>query len=125
MDLGDDFIDVVKTITKGFCKDTIKNMEKYFSVASYLVFITNPIVPGDTILVYIRYRYNYQKDIYLVETEGGYNITPVRYHLYYYPDHFIMFPFDLLFSHKLYTSALVLSMRYTPTKKIIKSGSTF
>ena len=38
MDVGADMIGMVKTNTKGFCKNTIEKLTKDFPVGSYLVF---------------------------------------------------------------------------------------
>ena len=45
--IGADFLGTVKTSTKGFCKDTINNLIKYWPGGSYLVFSIKPTVPGD------------------------------------------------------------------------------
>ena len=49
---------MVKTNTKVFCKDTIENLTKNWPVGSYIVFRSNPMVPGDRPLISIGYKYN-------------------------------------------------------------------
>ena len=44
--IGVDFIVVVKTNTKGFCKDTIEGLNKDWPGVSYIVFRRKPMVPG-------------------------------------------------------------------------------
>ena len=58
MEVVAELIDMVKTNTKVFCKDTIENLTKNWPVGSYIVFRSNPMVPGDRPLISIGYKYN-------------------------------------------------------------------
>ena len=71
MNVGADSIGLMKTNTKGFCKDISKNMTKYWTGGSYLVFKINTMVPGDRPLISIDYKYNSLKVLYLIATEGA------------------------------------------------------
>ena len=46
MDVGAEIIGMVKTNTKGLCKNTITNMTKYWPGGSYLVLKINSMVYG-------------------------------------------------------------------------------
>ena len=46
MELGVDLIGMVKTNTKGFCKETIEKLTKDWPGGSYLLLRSNPMVPG-------------------------------------------------------------------------------
>ena len=46
MEVGSKFIGMVKTNTKGFCKETIEKLTKDWPGGSYLVLRSKPMVPG-------------------------------------------------------------------------------
>ena len=58
MEVGAKLIGMVKKNTKGFCKETIENITKYWTGGSYLVLSSKPMVPGDRPLIAIFYKYN-------------------------------------------------------------------
>ena len=68
--VGADFIGLVETITKGFCKYDIKKLTKDWSGGSYLVFSNKPMVTGDRPLLTIGYKYNSRKVLFFIKTEG-------------------------------------------------------
>ena len=70
MDVGYDFIGFVKTNTD-FKKGNTKNLTKDWPVVSYLALKRNPVVPGDRQTIAIGYRYNSNKVIPLIDTEGA------------------------------------------------------
>ena len=45
MEVGAELIDMVKTNTKGFCKETIEKLTKDWPRGSYLVLRSKPMVP--------------------------------------------------------------------------------
>ena len=53
MELVAELIGMVKTNTKGLCKETIEKLTKYWPGGSYLMLRSNPMVPGDRPLVAI------------------------------------------------------------------------
>ena len=55
MELCAELIGMVKTNTKGFCKETIENLTKDWTGGSYLVFRSKPMVPVDRTLITYRY----------------------------------------------------------------------
>ena len=66
MELGAGLIGMVKTNTKGLCKETIEKLTKDFPVGSYLVLRINTMVPGGRTLIGIGYKYNTQKVLFFI-----------------------------------------------------------
>ena len=69
MDISADTFGMVKTNTKGLCKDTIDNMTEDWLGNSYLLFIIKLTMPADKPIIAIDYKYNYHKVLYFVTTE--------------------------------------------------------
>ena len=65
-----DMIGMVKTNTKGFCRDTIEKLTKYFPGGSYLVLRSKPMLPGGRPLIAICYKYNAQKVLSFIVTDN-------------------------------------------------------
>ena len=61
--VGAEFIGMVKTNTKGFCKYTFENITKDWPGGSYLVLRIKYIVPGVRPLIAVGYKYNMRKVI--------------------------------------------------------------
>ena len=59
--IGVDFIGMVKTNTKRFCKAAIEGLTKDWPDRSYIVLSINPMVQGEIPLIAIGYKYNSQK----------------------------------------------------------------
>ena len=70
MELGVELIGMVKTNTKGFCKDTIEKLTKDWPGGSYLVLRSKPMVPGGRPLISIGYKYNAQKVLSFIVTDN-------------------------------------------------------
>ena len=88
MEIDAELIGMVKTNTKGFCKDAIEKLTKDWPGGSYLVFRSKPMVPGDRPLIAIVYKYNAWKVIsYIITDNSGITKTGIPY-LYNYPDQF-------------------------------------
>ena len=88
MEIGAKLIGMVKTNTKGFYKDTIKNLTKDWPVGSYLMLKSNHMVPGDRPLITIGYKYSTRKVPYFIVTDNaGSTKTGIPY-LSKYPDQF-------------------------------------
>ena len=68
MDVGEEIIGMVKTNTKGLWKDNVENMTKNWPGGSYLVLKRNIMVTGDRLIIYIGYKKNTGKVLYLVVT---------------------------------------------------------
>ena len=88
MEVGAKLISMVKTNTKGFCKDTIEKLTKDWPGDSYLVLRSKPMVPGGQPLIHIGYKYNAWKFLYfIVMDNSGSTNTGIPY-LSKYPDQF-------------------------------------
>ena len=88
MELGAEFIGMMKTNTKGFCKETIEKCTKYWPGGSYLVLRSNHMVPGSRPLISIGYKYNARNVIYFIVTDNaGITKTGITY-LSKYTDQF-------------------------------------
>ena len=86
MELGAELIGMVKTNTKGFCKDIIEKLTKDWPGGSYLVFRSKPTVPGGRPLIAIGYKYNARKFLsFIVTYNSGSTKTGISY-LSKYPD---------------------------------------
>ena len=88
MEVGDELIGMVKTNTKGFCKDTIENNTKDWTGGSYLVLRNKHMVPRGRLRIYINYRYNVRELLYFIVTDNsGITQTGLPY-LSNFPDQF-------------------------------------
>ena len=70
MELVVELIGMVKTNTKGFCKDTIEKLTKDWHGGSYLVLRSKPMVPGGRPLIAIGYKYNARKVLSFIVTDN-------------------------------------------------------
>ena len=68
MDVGANMVGIVKINTKGFCKDTIENLKKYWPRCSYLVLKRKSVVPRDRPLISIGCKYNTRKVLFFIST---------------------------------------------------------
>ena len=57
MKVGAKLIGMMKTNTKGFCKETIEKLTKDWPGGSYLMLRSEPMVPGYRPLIAIGYKY--------------------------------------------------------------------
>ena len=64
-----EIIGMVKTNTKGFCKETIDNIIEKWLGGSYLVLRSNNMVPGGIRLITIGYKYDVRKVLYFIIKE--------------------------------------------------------
>ena len=71
MEVGAELIGMVKTNTKGLCKETIEKRIKDWPEGSYLVLRSKPMVPGDRPLIYIGYKYDTRKFLYFIVTDNS------------------------------------------------------
>ena len=86
--MGAELIVMVKTNTKGFCKETIYKFTKDWPGGSYLVLRIKHMVPGDSLLIYIGYKYNVKKVLsFIITDNSGSTNTGIPY-LSKYPDQF-------------------------------------
>ena len=86
--MGAELIGMVKTNTKGLCKETIENLTKKWPGGSYLVLRSKPMVPGGRPLIAIGYKYNARKVLsFIVTDNAGSKNTGIPY-LSKYPDQF-------------------------------------
>ena len=68
MEVVSKFIGMVKTNTKGFCKETIEKITKDWPGGSHIMLSSEPMGPGGSPLVAIRYNYNVRKVISVIVT---------------------------------------------------------
>ena len=79
---------MVKTNTKGFCKDTIEQLTKGWPGGSFLALRSKTMVPGGRLLIYIGYKYNVREVLSFIVTDNvGITQTDITY-LSKYPDQF-------------------------------------
>ena len=71
MEIGAELIGMVKTNTKGFCKETIEKLTKDWPGGSYLVLRSKPMVPGYRLIISIGYNYNARKFLYFIVTDNA------------------------------------------------------
>ena len=71
MELGAELIGMVKTNTKGFCKEIIEKLTKNWPGGSYLVLRSKPMVPGGRPLIAIGYKYNARKVLSFIVTDSA------------------------------------------------------
>ena len=88
MDVGADIIGMVKTNTKGLCKETIEKLTRYWPGGSYLVLRSNHMVPGGRPLISISYKYNARKVLYFIVTYNAGSTQAGLAYLSKYPDQF-------------------------------------
>ena len=86
MELVSELIGMVKTNTKGLCKETIEKLTKDWPGGSYLVLRSNHMVPGDRPLIDIGYKYNSRKVLSFIVTDNVGTTKTGIYYLYKYPD---------------------------------------
>ena len=80
MELGAELIGMVKTNTKGFCKEIIEKLTKNWPGGSYLVLRSKPMVPGGWPLIAICYKYNVRKVLsFIVTNNAGSTKTGIPY----------------------------------------------
>ena len=115
INFGTEMIGIVKTNTKGFCKETIENLTKDCTGGSYHVLRSNSVVPEGGPLIAIGYKYNMRKVIYFIVIEVAGNTKSGLPYLSKYPYQFYIFSFVLLLSPLSCISSLVLLMRFNPT----------
>ena len=88
MEVGAELIVMLKTNTKGFCKETIEKLTKDWPGGSYLLLSNKPMVPGYRPLIAIGYKHNERKFIsFIVTDNAGSTKTGIPY-LSKYPDQF-------------------------------------
>ena len=69
MDVGADMIGMVKTNKKAFFTETIDNLKNNWPGGSYLMLKSKTMLPGDSTLIAIGYKYNAWKVVYLIVIE--------------------------------------------------------
>ena len=80
MEVGAKLICMVKTNTKGLCKENIENLRNDCTGGSYLVSSIKPMVLGGRLIISIVYKYNARKSLYFIVTENaGITYTSLPY----------------------------------------------
>ena len=114
MEMGAELIGMVKTNTKGFCKETIEKLTKDCPGGSYLVLRVNAMVPGDRPLIAIGYKYNVRKVLsFIVTYNTGSTKTGIPY-LSKYSDQFTNFSIRPVACPLVMLKQILLLMRLTP-----------
>ena len=62
---------MVKKNTKGFCKEKIEKLTKYWPGGSYLLLSSKHMVPGGRPFIAIGYKYNVRKVLYFIVTDNA------------------------------------------------------
>ena len=88
MEVGAALIGMVKSNSRGFCKETIEKLTNYWPGGSYLLLRSKTMVPRGRPLIYIDYKYNMQKVIYFIVTDNKGSLQEGLLYLSKYPDHF-------------------------------------
>ena len=88
MDVGADIMGVIKTHTKGFCKDIIQNITKDWLGGYYLVLSIKPMVPRFRTPISIGYKYNVRKFLPFIVTQDSGSTNSGLPYLYKYPEQF-------------------------------------
>ena len=88
MEVGAEFIGMVKTNTKRLCKETIENLTKDWPGGSYLVLRSKPMVPGGRLLIDIGYNCNLCKVLSFIVTYNSGSTQAVLPYLSKYLDQF-------------------------------------
>ena len=70
MEVGSEFIVMVKTNSKLLCKETVEKLTKDLPGVYYLVLRSKHIVPGGRPLISIGYKYNAQKVLSFIVTDN-------------------------------------------------------
>ena len=68
MVVGSKLIGMAKTNIKGFCKENIEKLTKYWPGGSNLVLRSKHMVNGGILLIAIGYKYNVRKVLYFIVT---------------------------------------------------------
>ena len=88
MEVDADLIGMVKTNTRRFCKETIKNLTKDCPGGSYLLLMINPMVPGGRPIIAIGYKYNAWNVLYFITKDNTGSTHAGPTYLSKYPDQF-------------------------------------
>ena len=88
MELGAEFIGMVKTNTKRFCKEKIEKLTKDWPGGSYLVLMNKHMVPWNRPLIAIGYNNNARKVLSFIVTDNAGNTKTGITYLSKYPDQF-------------------------------------
>ena len=86
--VGANFIVMVKTNTKEFCKETIEKLTKDWPGVSYLMLRSKRMVPGDRLLIAIGYKYNAQKVLSFIVTDNARSTKTGIHYLSKHPEQF-------------------------------------
>ena len=68
-------IGMFKNNKKGFCKESIDNLTKYWPGGSYLVLRIKPMVPRGRLINAIGYKYTTRKVLYFIVTVNARRTT--------------------------------------------------
>ena len=113
--MGDELIGMVKTNTKGFCKQTIEKITKDWPGGSYHVLRSKLMVPRDRPLIAIGYKYIAWKVLSFIVTDNvGSTKTGIPY-FYKYPDQCTIVAIRPVAHPLVMSKQNLLLMRLNPT----------
>ena len=115
MEMVAELIGMVKTNTKGFCKETIENLTKDWPGGSYLVLRSKPMLPGYRPIIVIGYKYNVQKVLSFIVTDNAWSTKTGIPYLSKYPDQFTNVAIRPVARPLVISIFFLLLMRLTPT----------
>ena len=116
MEVGAEFIGMVKTNTKVLCQETIEKLTKDWPGGSYLVLRSKHMVPGYRPIIAIGYKYNGQNVIYFIVIDNSGSTKTGIPHLSKYPGQ-LTNVFIRPVARPLFISKTnLLLMRLNPTK---------
>ena len=115
MEVGADLIGMMRTNTKGFCKDTIENLTKDWPVGSYPALRSKPMVPGGRPHITISYKYNLRKVLSFIVTDNKGSTQTVITYLSKYPDQFTNVDIHPVSRLLVMSISFLMLIRLTPT----------
>ena len=116
MEVGAELIGMVKTNTKGLCKETIEKLTKDWPGGSYLVLRNKHMVPGYRPLIAISYKYNGRKVVYFIVIDNAGRTKTGIPHLSKYPGQLTNVVIRPVARPLVIAKTNLLLMRLNPTK---------
>ena len=115
MEFGAEFVVMVRTNTKGFCKEIVENITKDQTGGSYLVLRIKPMVPGRRLIIAIGYMYNEWKVLSFIVTDNSGGTQIGLPYLSKCSDKFTNVPIFPIARPLVMSKFFLLLMRLTPT----------
>ena len=110
-------VGIVKTNTKGLCKDNMKKLKNYWPGGYYLMLKGKSAVPGYMPLITIGYKYNVRKVLYFISTKDKGTTKASIIYLWKYPESCSTFNSSLFLVSLSCLSYFDVLLRFHTTKK--------